>query len=88
MLHFTDKQEIQGYSGKDKERVDFEEKDWVDVNLGDRKGCVEKWLGVFEQIMMKDMKDKTAASYEDYQVCESREKWVMDWAGQVVLGVD
>ena len=48
MLHFNSKQEITGFSGKDKERVDFVQADWVDVNLGDRKGCVEKWLGVFE----------------------------------------
>jgi len=47
-LKFTKKQEIAGFAGKDKEAITFKEKNWIDVNSGDRKGCVEKWLGAFE----------------------------------------
>ena len=65
LLIFTKKEEIEGFIGKDKEEIHFEKDDLVDVNLGDRKGCVEKWLGAFEWKMMKRMKDLTIASKED-----------------------
>jgi hypothetical protein len=55
------------------------------VNKGDRKGCVEKWLGDFELIMFKTMKDQIVESMADEI---PRIDWIMKWLGQVVLTVD
>lgn len=45
---------------------------------------VEKWLLQVQEVMIKSLKDVTAQAVEAYSK-EPREKWVLEWPGQVVI---
>ena len=47
---------------------------------------VEKWLLRVQQVMIKSLCDVTAESVNDY-VVKSRDQWVLDWPGQIVISV-
>ena len=45
---------------------------------------MEKWLLQVQQVMIQSLKDVTAQSVEAYTK-KPREKWVLEWPGQVVI---
>ena len=59
----------------------------IDVNEGDKKGNVEKWMLEIERVMRQSLKLLTLNSIQDYYNNE-RTKWVAKWPGQIVLAVD
>ena len=59
----------------------------IDVNEGDKKGNVEKWMLEIEKVMRMSLKMQTQQSIADYYNSE-RTEWVQRWPGQVVLAVD
>lgn len=67
----------------EKEKVAFSKK--VDVNEGDKKGNVEKWLLEIEGIMIETLKKITKTAMEDES---TRTDWVKMWPAQTVLGVN
>eukprot|EP00762_Andalucia_godoyi_P002130 ANDGO_02526.mRNA.1 Dynein-1-beta heavy chain len=48
------------------------------------KGNVEEWLNVVERMMCESIRVQIDGSLKDY-VTTPRQKWVLNWAGQVVL---
>ena len=74
---------VSGMVSMEKERVTFSKK--VDVNEGDKKGNVEKWLLEIEGIMIETLKKITKTAIEDES---SRTDWVKKWPAQTVLGVN
>lgn len=69
----------------EQEVVEFYKK--IDVNEGDKKGNVEKWMLEIEKVMKQSLKLNTLNSIADYYNSE-RVKWVTRWPGQIVLAVD
>ena len=67
------------------EEVDFEKA--VDVNAGDKKGNVEKWMLEIEAMMRKSLKNITKESMIKYKTTP-RSEWVRSWPGQVILAVN
>jgi len=59
----------------------------IDVNEGDKKGNVEKWMLEIEKVMRLTLKMQTQQSMADYYTTK-RTEWVQHWPGQVVLAVD
>ncbi|KAI8853125.1 dynein heavy chain and region D6 of dynein motor-domain-containing protein [Chytridium lagenaria] len=55
------------------------------VSTMEAAGAVEKWLLDVEKIMITSMKDVTQSAFNAYKDTP-REKWVLEWAGQVVIG--
>lgn len=74
---------VTGMVSMEKERVDFSKK--VDVNEGDKKGNVEKWLLEIEGVMIDTLKKITKTALEDDS---KRVQWVKKWPAQTVLGVN
>ena len=74
---------VSGMVSMEKERVTFSKK--VDVNEGEKKGNVEKWLLEIEGIMIETLKKITKTAIEDES---SRTDWVKKWPAQTVLGVN
>lgn len=52
----------------------------VDVNEGDKKGNVEKWMLEIETVMRKTLKQQCRLSLADYYG-NGRNKWVSGWPG-------
>ncbi|XP_072168572.1 dynein axonemal heavy chain 3-like [Diadema setosum] len=81
-LEFTEQQEIVGMISAEKEVVPFATK----VYPAKARGMVEKWLVQVEEVMISSVtkvcKDGTAA-----YAANPRNKWVLEWPGQVVLCV-
>ena len=69
----------------EKEIVPLKKK--IDVNEGDKKGNVEKWMLEIENVMRATLKELTKASLADYYKIK-RTDWVQKWPGQIVLAVD
>ena len=67
------------------EVVDLHKK--VDVNEGEKKGNVERWMLEIEKVMRESLKMLTLQSIHDYYN-SPRTEWVQKWPGQVVLAVD
>ena len=67
----------------EKERVDFIKS--VDVNEGEKKGNVERWLSEIEVVMIATLKKITKDSLNDPI---DRVKWVRKWPAQTVLAVN
>ena len=67
----------------EKENVEFSKK--VDVNEGEKKGNVEKWLSEIEGVMITTLKKITKTALEDET---ERVNWVKMWPAQTVLGVN
>ncbi|CUT98907.1 dynein heavy chain [Echinococcus multilocularis] len=79
-LNFTDQQEIIGMMSSEGEMVPFVTK----IYPAKAKGMVEKWLLQVEEMMVQSIRKVIADSIEAY-LMTVREKWVLDWPGQVVL---
>ena len=82
---FADKCYVVGMISAEKEIVNLKTK--IDVNEGDKKGNVEKWMLEIENVMRATLKDLTKVSLADYYKRE-RTDWVQKWPGQIVLAVD
>ena len=67
----------------EKEKVMFCKK--VDVNEGEKKGNVERWLFEIEGVMIETLKRITKQAVEDQT---TRVDWVKMWPAQTVLGVN
>lgn len=84
-VEFSDKEEVLSMLSQEGERVDFFRS--VDVNEGDKKGNVEKWMLEIENVMIKSLTLLMKDSLTDY-VNSGREAWVKKWPGQIILAVD
>jgi dynein heavy chain, axonemal len=84
-VQFSDKQEVTAMISAENEVVDLCRK--IDVNEGDKKGNVEKWMLEIEKVMRQSLKMLTQQSIQDYYDVK-RTEWVAKWPGQVVLAVD
>ena len=82
---FSDNDEVFGMISAEGEEVKFEKK--VDVNEGDKKGNVEKWMLEIESVMRKSLKNITKESMISYTKVD-RTKWVTEWPGQTILAVN
>ncbi|KAJ3048328.1 Dynein heavy chain 7, axonemal, partial [Rhizophlyctis rosea] len=81
-LEFTDNLDITGMYSAQKEFIKFTNT----VSTNDAAGAVERWLLEVEKAMLASMRHVTAQGWEAYKETP-REKWVLEWPGQVVLGV-
>ena len=79
-LSFTDQQEIVGMMSAEGEMVPFVTK----IYPAKAKGMVEKWLLQVEEMMVQSIRKVITDSIEAY-LQTVREKWVLDWPGQVGL---
>ena len=70
---FSEKQEVEGMISAEKEIVPLKKK--IDVNEGDKKGNVEKWMLEIENVMRATLKELTKASLADYYKIK-RTDWV------------
>lgn len=61
--------------------------DPVNVNAGDKKGNVEKWLLEVQDSMITCLTTITGNSIKGYED-SPRTQWVLEWPGQVVICVD
>jgi len=84
-VKFSDKDEVYGMLSAEGEDVDFITK--IDVNAGDKKGNVEKWMLEIETIMRKTLRQLCSESLKDYAKTK-RTTWVGNWPGQIILAVD
>lgn len=57
----------------------------VDVNEGEKKGNVERWLSEIEAVMIDTLKKITKQAIEDQN---QRVVWVKMWPAQTVLAVN
>lgn len=55
----------------------------IDVNEGDKKGNVEKWLLEIEDAMHETLKDIMKQAIKDTKT--PRVDWVINWPAQIVL---
>jgi dynein heavy chain, axonemal len=67
------------------ETVTFTKK--IDVNEGDKKGNVEKWMLEIETQMRRTLRECCRDSLKAYSQTP-RPDWVAQWPGQIVLAVD
>jgi dynein heavy chain len=81
---FSPNHEVTAMISAEKERVDFVKV--VDVNEGDKKGNVEKWLLEVESVMQKTLFHICKQSIKDTGV--KRTEWVKRWPGQIILAVN
>ena len=81
-LKFEPNFDITGMYSSQKEYVKFNQT----ISVASAGGAVEKWLLDVEKVMVSSLRDVTAESFEAY-MHTPREKWVLEWAGQVVLCV-
>jgi len=84
LLEFSSQQEVLSMISSEKERVKFTRS--IDVNEGDRKGNVEKWLLDIEKVMIETLIKITKDSMADTKI--PRTSWVQKWPGQIVLSVN
>jgi dynein heavy chain, axonemal len=81
-LDFDDNLVIHAMFSAEDERVA-----WMrTLNPMEARGAVEKWLLETEQIMLASIRDTIDRGIKSYAE-QQREKWVLDWPGQVVLCV-
>ncbi|TPX70976.1 hypothetical protein CcCBS67573_g06369 [Chytriomyces confervae] len=81
-LEFDEKLDIKGMYSAQKEYVKFTSP----VSTADAAGAVEKWLVDVEKLMLISLREVCATSHAAYRETP-REKWVLEWPGQVVIGV-
>ncbi|XP_069503771.1 dynein axonemal heavy chain 3 [Ambystoma mexicanum] len=81
-LEFTEDLEITGMISSEKEIVPLVQK----IYPAKAKGMVEKWLFQVEQNMLSSLRHVIHEGIEGY-VQVPRKKWVLQWAGQVVICV-
>jgi len=83
-VEFNSNMEVVAMISAEKEKVKFIKS--VNVNEGDKKGNVEKWLLEVENVMQKTLHQITRDSLRD--VNTKRVDWVRKWPGQVILAVN
>lgn len=76
-LDFSSKEDVQGMISAESENVKFNSK--INVNEGDKKGNVEKWLGEIESMMRGTLKAITKSSILDDAIPKTT--WVQKWPG-------
>ena len=81
---FTPEDHVEGMISAEKETVMFLKK--IDVNEGDKKGNVEKWMLEIEDQMIKSLTDLCSQALAAYPVT-ARTEWSKMWPGQVVLAI-
>ncbi|KAK5669543.1 hypothetical protein QVD99_003934 [Batrachochytrium dendrobatidis] len=81
-LEFDEKLDIISLYSSEKERLALTKK----VSTVDAKGTVEKWLRDVENAMLSSLHSIIKAAYLAYPN-SPREKWVLEWPGQVVICV-
>ncbi|XP_061086442.1 dynein axonemal heavy chain 3 [Conger conger] len=79
-LEFTEDMEITGMISSEKETVPFVQKIYPAM----AKGMVEKWLLQVENMMLSSVRAVIHEGVQEY-VKVPRKKWVLQWAGQVVI---
>jgi dynein heavy chain len=79
---FDEKLCVCGMISAEAEEVDFLKK--IDVNEGDRKGNVEKWMLDIEDQMIKTLRELTKSAIAEYANNEKTE-WSKLFPGQIVL---
>lgn len=77
-LSFTSQQEVVGMISAEGEVVPFVNK----IYPAKAKGMVEKWLLQVEETMIQSVRKVISNSIDAY-LNTAREKWVLDWPGQV-----
>jgi dynein heavy chain len=82
---FSETDEVFGMISAEGEEVLFEKR--IDVNEGDKKGNVEKWMLEIEAMMRRSLKSICKESLGSYLKTE-RVKWVRQWPGQIILAVN
>lgn len=82
---FSDNDEVYGMISAEGEEVLFEGK--VDVNEGDKKGNVEKWMLEIESQMRKSLKKICKESIIAYSQTK-RTDWVRRYPGQIILAAN
>ena len=68
----------------EKETVRFNKE--INVNEGEKKGNVEKWLSEIESVMIDTLKKITKKAIVDTQT--KRNEWVLKWPAQCILAVN
>jgi dynein heavy chain len=81
-LEFDDMLDILGMYSAQKEYIKFNQP----VSTVEAAGAVEKWLVQVEKAMLASMRLVSSQAFDAYRDTP-REKWVLNWPGQVVLGV-
>ncbi|CAD5122382.1 DgyrCDS10813 [Dimorphilus gyrociliatus] len=81
-LEFTEQQEIVGMISSEKETVELTQK----IVPARAKGMVEKWLLQVEDVMLSSVRNVISKSIDGYKTT-ARNKWVLEWPGQVVICV-
>jgi|LauGreDrversion4_2_1035121.scaffolds.fasta_scaffold21352_3 dynein heavy chain len=82
---FSDRDEVYGMISAEGEEVELDKK--IDVNEGDKKGNVEKWMLEIEAVMRRSLKGICKESLLAYHKTP-RTTWVRQWPGQIVLAVN
>ncbi|KNE55583.1 hypothetical protein AMAG_01474 [Allomyces macrogynus ATCC 38327] len=81
-LTFHDDARIVAMCSAEGEKVKFKEV----VEPSAAKGAVEKWLLQVERVMQTSVQEQVGKAYKAYPE-SPREKWVLEWPGQVVICV-
>ncbi|XP_059139620.1 dynein axonemal heavy chain 3-like isoform X2 [Physella acuta] len=81
-LEFTENEEIIGMISAENETVPF----CTSIFPAKAKGMVEKWLLQVEDVMINSLRKVINDSISAYKTTH-RKRWVVEWAGQVVLCV-
>jgi len=79
---FDEKDCVTGMLSAEGEDVMFIKK--IDVNEGDRKGNVEKWMLDIEDQMIKSLRELNKEAIREYPNAE-RTEWSKNFPGQIVL---
>ena len=82
---FSENDEVYGMVSAEGEEVLFDGK--VDVNEGDKKGNVEKWMLEIENVMKRSLKKICKDSMATYTTTK-RTDWVRQYPGQIVLAAN
>ena len=83
-VQFTDTDCVYGMISAEKETVGFLRK--VDVNEGDKKGNVEKWMLEIEAQMITSLRDLAKQALVSYPKT-LRTEWSRMFPGQIVLAI-
>ncbi|CAD8115295.1 unnamed protein product [Paramecium sonneborni] len=84
LLEFINGQEVVAMISAEKEKVQFSK--GINVNEGEKKGNVEKWLCEIESVMIDTLRKIMKASHLDNDT--KRVVWVRKWPAQIVLAVN
>ena len=81
-VQFDEKDCVYGMISAEQEIVGFVKK--IDVNEGDKKGNVEKWMLEIESMMITSLKDLAKSAIASYPNTQ-RTEWSKMYPGQIVL---